>query len=344
MAARHFVEVESSDGEQSEGVLVEVTAPATYGVRQGALRSVFFALLASTAASFVVLGVLRTKVASRQTSSAGQSQELPSLEVSKELIALDSKFLSDWACILWLLLPHYSSATFASDSCFHEFPGGWWSRCFCQLADNPACRSEPCACKQGCGAEVTYRHTRSTSFVNYKRAWGCGAQSNRGLLTIPQSFFHDIRSLKNSCPGAQELLAEMLRGSFRTYGTVAGPGPVRQCIHAAGHVSQGWLHLHTFCQDGHLDNMPNAYWIAWCGSMSSIEQMNITAPLATEVHGLCHPEIRWAERLYGPMPTAAPLPMAAPLASTTVTVMPGALPMGLPQAALDSAELDLKET
>jgi hypothetical protein len=65
------------------------------------------------------------------------------------------------------------------------------------------------------------------------------------------------------------LLASMLEASFETYQGRVARGPVSQCIHAAHSVSVGWLHLHTFCPGGGVDNLPSSAHAGWCGTMYS---------------------------------------------------------------------------
>lgn len=76
--------------------------------------------------------------------------------------------------------------------------------CFCQLAKNRGCAGVPCACPQGCGAGVTWDHPSSVTFVNKAQAQGCAVQ--KALLTIPKSYYIDMKFLRTWCPWKMELL------------------------------------------------------------------------------------------------------------------------------------------
>jgi len=109
----------------------------------------------------------------------------------------------------------------------------------------------------------------ATTFTN-KSPTSCKS----AMLTIPKTFLGDIGDAKRKCGagGAASLIAGMLRQSFNAYQSVT-PGTVYQCIHKAGSVSVHWLHLHTFCPDGRVDNMPNKH-SALCYHMSSTGEAN----------------------------------------------------------------------
>ncbi|CAJ1384933.1 unnamed protein product [Effrenium voratum] len=187
----------------------------------------------------------------------------------------------------WQGSSRYAPST--ASVCYYDYEG-FAADCFCKLANNKVCRSKSCACSQGCSSSLTWRHKSSTTFKNIKYATGCQKEDSTALLTVPESFFADIRHLKTWCPqGAQKLLAEMFRASFQTFREVVGEGPARQCMHAAQLVSVPWLHLHTLCADGHIDGLPGSPTMGWCGTMHSSHDAE---PLAASA-------MLWAERLYG---------------------------------------------
>lgn len=190
--------------------------------------------------------------------------------------------------------PQNSSSSLAkkfyNDMCYYKYAGKPLADCFCKLAHNKHCRKKHCSCSQGCSKHITWRHQRSTTFFNVKRAAGCASQSAKALLTVPESYFQDIRYLKTWCPlGAISIMTEMLRESFKTFQKIVGPGSARQCLHAANDVSQRWLHLHTLCESGNIDGMPSAPQQSWCSKMIHENQAEA---LAVAV-------MSWAERLYG---------------------------------------------
>eukprot|EP00930_Biecheleria_cincta_P041627 TRINITY_DN28564_c0_g1_i2.p1 TRINITY_DN28564_c0_g1~~TRINITY_DN28564_c0_g1_i2.p1 ORF type:complete len:337 (+),score=55.56 TRINITY_DN28564_c0_g1_i2:58-1068(+) len=179
---------------------------------------------------------------------------------------------------------------FYDKMCYYKYDGKASADCFCKLAHNERCREKRCSCPQGCSKDITWRHSRSTTFRNVKEAAGCGSQSAKALLTVPESYFQDIRYLKTWCPlGAISIMTEMLQESFETYQQTVGPGSARQCLHAANGVSQNWLHLHTFCGSGNIDGMPSAPHQSWCSTMTDVNQAEALAVAVME----------WAQRLYG---------------------------------------------
>lgn len=177
--------------------------------------------------------------------------------------------------------------------CYYSYTGQGLmpaNSCFCQLANNEGCRSNPCNCPQGCGSHVVWRQGESSTFRNMKGATGCTSQAADALLTVPESFFRDIRYLSTWCPtGARNLLASMMLAGFNSYRAKVDTGPVRQCVHSAEHVSVGWLHVHTFCHDGWMDDLPGAAPLGWCSLMSAPEDADALAASA----------LLWARRLYG---------------------------------------------
>mmetsp|Transcript_67523 Transcript_67523/g.141136 ORF Transcript_67523/g.141136 Transcript_67523/m.141136 type:complete len:257 (+) Transcript_67523:408-1178(+) len=144
--------------------------------------------------------------------------------------------------------------------------------CFCHKSSNPGCTKLPCACREGC-AGYRIQHRESISFHNYAKT-----QCPTAMLTLPRSFYKDISDLKNSCGGgAAGLLAAMLVDGFNSYHMSGGPlGPVMQCIHKPWQVSVHWLHLHTFCTWGTIDQMPNAQ-NAFCHVMNSVGEATTLA-------------------------------------------------------------------
>eukprot|EP00439_Symbiodinium_sp_Y106_P033405 s1449_g4.t1 len=182
--------------------------------------------------------------------------------------------------------------------CYYSYTGQGLmpaNSCFCKLANNEGCRSKSCNCPQGCGSHVVSRQGESSTFRNMKGATGCTSQPADALLTVPESFFRDIRYLSTWCPtgfglkSARNLLASMMLAGFNFYRAKVDTGPVRQCVHAAEHVSVGWLHVHTFCHDGWMDDLPGAAPLGWCSVMSAPEDADALAASA----------LLWARRLYG---------------------------------------------
>ena len=123
---------------------------------------------------------------------------------------------------------------------------------FCHRASNP-----------GCGGYAT---GGVASFNNRIRAQGCTIGP---VLTVPRSYVRDISGLAKT-PGGFETLVQMLQSGFRLYEGKGHSGPVWQCIHAPRHVSVRWLHLHTFCLEGKVDNLPTHH--DYCAKMSSFSQ------------------------------------------------------------------------
>jgi len=186
-----------------------------------------------------------------------------------------------------------------SRTCDFAYSGGPADMCFCELAKNRGCAGVPCACPQGCGAGVTWDHPSSVTFVNKAQAQGCAVQ--KALLTIPKSYYIDMKFLRTWCPWKMELLLrEMFEFGLITYNQHVAPGPVQHCIHAANHVSISWLHLHTFCHDGTVDGMPmrptTPPFLAWCATMQAPGE---SVELAKQA-------VAWAVRLYGPLFGRAP--------------------------------------
>mmetsp|Transcript_18150 Transcript_18150/g.31845 ORF Transcript_18150/g.31845 Transcript_18150/m.31845 type:complete len:267 (+) Transcript_18150:127-927(+) len=140
--------------------------------------------------------------------------------------------------------------------------------CFCHKAQNPTCRDKACTCREGCEDVAVQSHRETVTFLNEKKARHC--KSTVAMLTIPRPYFKHIGKMKHDCgSGSQQLLETMFISGATAYEKQTGDsGPVMQCIHKPGHVSVGWLHLHTFCPSGNVDGMPNRH-VAFCKVMQS---------------------------------------------------------------------------
>ncbi|CAE7884614.1 unnamed protein product [Symbiodinium sp. KB8] len=66
--------------------------------------------------------------------------------------------------------------------------------CFCQLAGNPGCKGQRCACPQGCGSHVTWKSATTVTFKNRARAHGC--HPSTVLLTVPRAYYATPADLK----------------------------------------------------------------------------------------------------------------------------------------------------
>ena len=110
---------------------------------------------------------------------------------------------------------------------------------FCHRASNP-----------GCGGRAS---GGVASFNNHVRAKGC---KSNPTLTIPRSYMRDISALGHF-GGGRMMLRDMLVSGFNHQRRNGGTGPLWRCIHAPKHISVRWLHLHTFCKAGKVDNLPN---------------------------------------------------------------------------------------
>ena len=134
-----------------------------------------------------------------------------------------------------------------------SYPKGYCTHCgemaFCHRASNP-----------GCGG---YAIGGVTSFENRNRGHGCPAGA---ALTVPRSYVRDL-SVLSKMPGSFQTLVQMLESGFRFYQYTGHMGPVWQCIHSPRSVSVRWLHLHTFCLEGKVDNLPTHH--DYCAKMSS---------------------------------------------------------------------------
>lgn len=161
-----------------------------------------------------------------------------------------------------ILLDALASRTYGCSTTPYRGPNVGAASCFCHRAGNPSCRSVPCSCSEGCTGNLA-ENSQTVSFRNW-----AGTSCRGAILTIPKAYHRDISSLKRDCGGgSQALLGQMLLDGFNAYQGVM-PGPVMQCVHKAASVSVPWLHLHTFCEDGEVDGMPNRA-VAYCAVMSS---------------------------------------------------------------------------
>lgn len=136
------------------------------------------------------------------------------------------------------------------------YPKGFCTKCgeaaFCHRAGNP-----------GCGGKSTDGGGTAT-FVN--RAWSKGCGKRLPLLTIPRSYVRDIDNLRKMYWG-KNILTKMLTSGYYAYKNTGYDGPVMQCIHKGNSVSVRWLHLHSFCEKGKVDNLPSRS--GYCATMNS---------------------------------------------------------------------------
>eukprot|EP00930_Biecheleria_cincta_P032201 TRINITY_DN22350_c0_g2_i1.p1 TRINITY_DN22350_c0_g2~~TRINITY_DN22350_c0_g2_i1.p1 ORF type:complete len:225 (-),score=31.38 TRINITY_DN22350_c0_g2_i1:280-954(-) len=136
------------------------------------------------------------------------------------------------------------------------YPTGYCTKCgemaFCHRAGNP-----------GCGGLSTDGGGVAT-FPNRAGSKGCGQRLP--LLTIPRSYVRDINGLSQMYWG-QNILTKMLTAGFFAYQRSGYSGPVMQCVHKGNSVSVRWLHLHSFCAKGRVDNLPSR--AGYCALMDS---------------------------------------------------------------------------
>ena len=187
-----------------------------------------------------ILGSLRTVTESRQTSSDdGQS-----LDDETGLGTLDAVGQD---------LSAGAESAEQTGIPMIAYPKQYCRKCgemaFCHRAWNPGCG----------GAAIGGVAT----FQNRNHGKGCKAGA---VLTVPRSYVRDIGALGH-VPGAETTLTQMLQSGFRFYQHMGHTGPVWQCIHSPKHVSVRWLHLHTFCLDGRVDNLPTRH--DYCAKMST---------------------------------------------------------------------------
>eukprot|EP00434_Breviolum_minutum_P031553 symbB.v1.2.027898.t1/scaffold2895.1/size67727/10 len=120
---------------------------------------------------------------------------------------------------------------------------------FCHRASNP-----------GCGGRAT---GGVASFNNHVKANGCRSNPT---LTVPRSYMRDIGTLHHYA-GGRSVLRDMLVSGFDHQRRNGDHGPLWQCIHAPKHISVRWLHLHTFCKAGKVDNLPSRH--DYCAVMNN---------------------------------------------------------------------------
>lgn len=138
--------------------------------------------------------------------------------------------------------------------------------CFCQMAGNAECNESPCQCPQGCKPLV--KNNDSSTIVNFKSARGCANKT--ALLTLPQVYLSGMTNARKMCPdGLEQLLTTLLQDGFLAYQSEVHEETVMQCIHQEWHISVPYLHLHTICQNGTIDGMPNDN-NAFCGTMQEV--------------------------------------------------------------------------
>lgn len=129
------------------------------------------------------------------------------------------------------------------------------SRCFCQLARNPGCANEPCACPQGCGNDVAWRSAETVTFKNRARAEGCNPSTV--LLTSHKNYFSTPGELKKCGQDALRIIETLLRDSWNIYQTHVARGSMHQCFHGSQTASVKYLHLQSFCSYASFHAMPN---------------------------------------------------------------------------------------
>lgn len=157
----------------------------------------------------------------------------------------------------------------------YGYTGRHWGvdMCFCNKAQNPTCVKQTCHCyHEGCGVEGNGINVSKefVTFYSFPNAQGCEERSR--VLTIPSSYFATCQDLLHKCgANSPKLLAQMLVAGFHRYREPIGNVSVMQCIHKAWSVSVHWLHLHTFCEQGVADGMPNRQ-RAYCHAMSNVTE------------------------------------------------------------------------
>mmetsp|Transcript_38056 Transcript_38056/g.68773 ORF Transcript_38056/g.68773 Transcript_38056/m.68773 type:complete len:353 (+) Transcript_38056:57-1115(+) len=160
---------------------------------------------------------------------------------------------------------------------FRQFTGGPGSSlCFCQLAGNPGCANQPCACPQGCGDGVTWHSATTVTFKNKARAYGC--HPSTVLLTSPKSYFGTPADLKGCGSGALGVIEALLTDSWNMYQTHVGTGSLNQCFHGSHTASVRYLHMQTFCSYASFHAMPNGnHAVGSCVQMHSLDEVPVLA-------------------------------------------------------------------
>eukprot|EP00440_Ansanella_granifera_P023694 gb/GFBE01025732.1/.p1 GENE.gb/GFBE01025732.1/~~gb/GFBE01025732.1/.p1 ORF type:complete len:375 (+),score=54.88 gb/GFBE01025732.1/:1-1125(+) len=166
---------------------------------------------------------------------------------------------------------HAKASSNSQSSCGnHVFSGGPQSAlCFCQLAGNPGCAGQPCACPQGCGGNVVWRSVQTVTFKNRARADGC--HPSTVLLTVPKAYFGTPADLKHCGGGALQVIELLLVDSWNMYQTYVGTGSMHQCFHGSRTASVKYLHLQSFCSGASFHAMPSSNpAIGTCVTMHSL--------------------------------------------------------------------------
>eukprot|EP00930_Biecheleria_cincta_P085796 TRINITY_DN7515_c0_g1_i2.p1 TRINITY_DN7515_c0_g1~~TRINITY_DN7515_c0_g1_i2.p1 ORF type:complete len:295 (-),score=53.82 TRINITY_DN7515_c0_g1_i2:50-934(-) len=154
------------------------------------------------------------------------------------------------------------------------FPGGLSrsSLCFCQLAQNPECAKQPCACPQGCGAGIGWKNAESVTFKNRARAQGCNPSTV--LLTAPRAYFGTPADLKSCGQAALPIIETLLRDSWNMYQTHVGNRSLHQCFHGSHIASVQYLHMQSFCSSASFHAMPNAnHYVGSCVKMLALSEV-----------------------------------------------------------------------
>mmetsp|Transcript_31555 Transcript_31555/g.70989 ORF Transcript_31555/g.70989 Transcript_31555/m.70989 type:complete len:228 (+) Transcript_31555:26-709(+) len=155
--------------------------------------------------------------------------------------------------------------------------------CFCTLAGHGGC-GEICPCEQGCSENLVTRSRWTATFQNLRDASGCLNQTSSAFLTVPRTYIRNLTALVSLCADetASWLIQDSLVQSFQHFRGFSA-GAALQCFHAPAVQTVQWLHLHTFCSNGHIDSMPvPGYGLedarqAWCGLMSAEAQAAVLA-------------------------------------------------------------------
>jgi len=127
--------------------------------------------------------------------------------------------------------------------------------CFCQLAGNPGCSGQRCACPQGCGSHVTWKSATTVTFKNRARAHGC--HPSTVLLTVPRAYYATPADLKQCGGEAIDVIETLLKDSWNLYQRHVTRGSMHQCFHGSRTASVKYVHLQSFCSYASFHAMPN---------------------------------------------------------------------------------------
>lgn len=142
----------------------------------------------------------------------------------------------------------------------------WGSACFCFYTGNcldfflPRCWNvsiDITWCQQlWCGQAPFYVGEQYVSFFNHNQDRN---QPNPDVLTIPQLWFLNINHLKDQCDdkGEEEVVRQLQQGRVDFAKTVGGV-PQWQCYHVQRWVGVEWLHLHSFNDRVHAEELPDS--------------------------------------------------------------------------------------